>query len=183
MCGWTCRTARSRPCPGPSSSANRNPLESPQPRGRLEHGVVLLRLDHERLVSDQVDEVEVVVAGALGQAEHAEPAAVRREAGDLAVAARREHASLLAAHERAHVHVQVASVAPVARVRERRAVDAQARRDVEELGLDDERLGRGTGRRDRGGTAAHARCRLRRLRRGCARCRGRTTRWRAPRGR
>ena len=85
--------------------------------------------------------MEVVVAGPVGQLEDAEPASVGGEARDVAVAAGREHALLLARLQRADVDVQVAPVAAVARVREQPPVRRQGGRDVEEVRLDDERLG------------------------------------------
>ena len=98
------------------------------------------RDEHDRAL-DEVDELEVVVPGVAGQLEHAEPAPVRREACDLAVPAAVEDASLLAGLEIAEKDVQITPVAPVARIREPAAAGVEARRLVQVLRLDHERLG------------------------------------------
>jgi hypothetical protein len=113
-----------------------------RPDRRPEDRVVLVWRDVDLLAVDEVDEMEVVVAGVLGQPEDAEPAAVGGEPADLAVAAGGEHASLLARLEHADVDVQVAPVAAVARIGEPGAARVERRGLVEELGLDDQRLGR-----------------------------------------
>ena len=108
------------------------------PGGGAEARVVLLRRDVHGLAARQVDQMEVVVAGALGQSKDGEETSVRREPRHLAVAARREDAALLLRRQRADEHVEVLPVAPVAGVREQHPVGRQLRRQVEEVGLDDE---------------------------------------------
>ena len=98
------------------------------------------RDEHDRAL-DEVDELEVVVPGVAGQLENAEPAPVRREACDLAVPAAVEHAALLGGLEIAEEDVEITPVAPVARIREPAAVGVEARRLVQVLRLDHERLG------------------------------------------
>ncbi len=115
------------------------------PGGGAEARVVLLRRDVHGLAARQVDEMEVVVARALRQSKDAEQIPVRREPRHLAVAARREDAALLARRQRVDEDVEVLPVAPVAGVREQRPVGRQPRRQVEEVGLDDEGLVRRPG--------------------------------------
>ena len=111
-----------------------------RPDGSAEQRVVLVGRDEHDGALDEVDEMEVVVPGVAGQLEDAEPATVGREAGDLAVPAEVEHALLPAGLEIAEVDVEIAPVAPVARVREAAAAGVEPRRLVQELRLDHERL-------------------------------------------
>jgi hypothetical protein len=118
-----------------------------RPRGLAEGRVRLLRGNDERLVLDEVDEVQVVVARPVGKAQDGEPAAVGREACRPAEAARSEDEAFGARVERAHVDVQVAAVGAVARVGEPGSVARDPRRDMQEVGLHHERHGRRAGAR------------------------------------
>ena len=145
--GSRCRSGRSRRRLCPSRSRRGTRSRSLPQAGSPKKASCSSGATRNDRVALEVDEMQVVVARALGEPEHAEPAAVRREPCDLAVAAGREHASLGACLERADEDVEVASVATVARVGEPGAVGGEPRRDVQELRLDDERLERRAGLR------------------------------------